>query len=107
MAELINLPLAQVERKLSQMILDGKFSGTLEQGKGHLVIFDDDMSADSNYDRGLEIVSNIEQVVEVLFTRARGLVKAPSALTTATATPPTTTTTSAAAPNANADAAKK
>ena len=39
-AKLINMDAAVVERKLSQMILDRTLSGILEQGKGHLVIYD-------------------------------------------------------------------
>lgn len=40
-AHLMEMPLALVEKKLSQMILDGKLHGILDQGQGQLIIYEE------------------------------------------------------------------
>ncbi|KAB5538494.1 hypothetical protein DKX38_016027 [Salix brachista] len=67
-ADLIELPIDHVEKKLSQMILDKKFAGTLDQGAGCLVIFEDPKT-DAIYPATLETISNIGKVVDSLYVR--------------------------------------
>lgn len=68
-ASLINLPVEDIEMKLSQMILDGKFHGILDQGKGHLLVYEQTQE-DEAYKCGLELIDNVDQVVGSLFRRA-------------------------------------
>ncbi|CAL5336811.1 unnamed protein product [Camellia sinensis] len=68
-AELIELPVEHVEKKLSQMILDKKFAGTLDQGAGCLIIFEDP-KPDAIYPATLETISNIGKVVDSLYVRS-------------------------------------
>lgn len=76
-AELINLPLERVEKKLSQMILDGTFSGILDQGRGHLIVHEQ-QGEDRTFALGVDVVSNMGNVVDALFTRARTLLHTPA-----------------------------
>lgn len=68
-SELIGLPTDTVENKLSQMILDKKIVGTLDQGAGCLIIFDDP-KADGIFPATLETIANISKVVDSLYLRS-------------------------------------
>jgi len=71
-AKLINLNVEVVEKKLSQMILDHRFSGILDQGRGHLVIFDHS-EEDTSFSKGAEIIKTMGEVVSVLIGRGQRL----------------------------------
>jgi flagellar biosynthesis component FlhA len=71
-AKLINLPQAQVEKKLSEMILDKKLAGILDQGAGVLEIFEVE-AEDATYAAAIETISHTGQVVEALYRKAERL----------------------------------
>lgn len=71
-AEKIKLPEAEVEKKLSQMILDHKFQGILDQETGVLVVFDPS-ERDSTYDDVLETINAMSRVVDRLYLSAQKL----------------------------------
>ncbi|KAI7843382.1 hypothetical protein COHA_002980 [Chlorella ohadii] len=71
-AELIKLPVATVEGKLSQMILDKKFAGTLDQGVGTLEVFEE-AAPDAVYQGTLETFESLGRVVESLQSRTTKL----------------------------------
>ena len=71
-ATLIDMPLAVVEKKLSQMILDGKFNGILDQGKGQLIVYEDG-DTDKAMEKGLKVIDNMDKVVTSLFARSQNL----------------------------------
>ena len=71
-ARIIKLSQDTVEKKLSQMILDKKFSGILDQGEGVLIIFDD-VQTDKTYSAALETIHSMGKVVDSLYQKAKRL----------------------------------
>jgi len=69
-AKLINLAKETVETKLSQMILDKKFNGILDQGAGVLIIFDD-VESDKTYEASLSTIQHFSKVVDSLYQKAK------------------------------------
>ena len=72
-ASLIELPVPDVEMKLSQMILDRKFEGILDQGTGCLIVYDDP-APETMYKAALETVANMEKVVDSLAIKSSKIV---------------------------------
>jgi len=71
-AKLIQLPKLVVETKLSQMILDRKFQGILDQGVGHLIVFDDPPE-NKTYKATLGTIENMNHVVDTLYAKTSKL----------------------------------
>lgn len=67
-AKIINLPLEPVEKKLSQMILDKKLNGILDQGEGVLIIFED-TDVNKTYEAALETIQSLGKVVDALYQK--------------------------------------
>jgi len=68
----IGLPEKNVETKLSQMILDRKLAGVLDQGAGLLVIFEQ-MEDSKAYEAALGLIQNMGKVVDALYHKAKHL----------------------------------
>jgi 26S proteasome regulatory subunit N6 len=71
-ADKIEMPIPVVEKKLSQMILDGKFQGIIDQGKGQLVVYEES-DKDMAMEKGLQVINNMDAVVSSLFERSKAL----------------------------------
>lgn len=71
-AKLINLKLHDVESKLSQMILDKKLNGILDQGDGCLIVYGDEPLS-KTYQASLDTLKNMDSVVHSLFDKAATL----------------------------------
>eukprot|EP01031_Cornospumella_fuschlensis_P035136 gene35136-42555_t len=71
-AACIKLDEATLLTKLSQMILDHKLQGILDQGRGHLILYDS-LGSDAVYSKGAELIGNMTQVVEALASNAQVL----------------------------------
>ena len=73
-AKMVGLDTQQVERKLSQMILDKVIIGVLDQGAGCLIVFEED-ERDQAYDAALATIEKLSSVVDVLFTNQASLLE--------------------------------
>eukprot|EP00127_Corallochytrium_limacisporum_P002559 Clim_evm116s128 gene=Clim_evmTU116s128 len=71
-AELIDLEQKMIEAKLSQMILDKKLNGILDQGAGCLIIYDE-TETDKTYEASLKTVAEMGRVVDSLYRKAHKL----------------------------------
>merc|ERR1712070_1042609 len=68
-AKVIELPLNTIHKKLSQMILDKKFRGILDQGNGCLVVYED-TAEDKMYQSAIQSIGNMDKVVQRLGEKA-------------------------------------
>lgn len=73
-AKMVGLDVAAVERKLSQMILDKKIVGVLDQGEGCLIVYEE-RERDKGYDSALDTIDKLNGVVDVLFTNQAALLE--------------------------------
>ena len=73
-ASMVGLDVGQVERKLSQMILDKVVTGVLDQGMGCLIVFEES-GRDEGYDAALETIDKLGGVVDVLYTNQASLLE--------------------------------
>ncbi len=71
-AKLIALPVETVEGTLSQMILDKKFNGILDQGSGALIAYED-LPDNTTLETGIEAIEQMGKVVDSLYLRAAKL----------------------------------
>ena len=73
-AKMVGLDTQQVERKLSQMILDKVIIGVLDQGAGCLIIYDE-TERDEGYDSALATIEKLSSVVDVLYTNQASMLE--------------------------------
>ncbi|KAL9933683.1 hypothetical protein V8E36_007341 [Tilletia maclaganii] len=71
-AESVRQPVREVEQKLSQMILDHVFPGTLDQGAGCLIVYDEPRN-DATYEATIETLKHVGHVVDSLYKKANRL----------------------------------
>uniref|UniRef100_A0A8D8M0I9 26S proteasome non-ATPase regulatory subunit 11 n=1 Tax=Cacopsylla melanoneura TaxID=428564 RepID=A0A8D8M0I9_9HEMI len=71
-AKSIKLDKLAVEKKLSQMILDKKFHGILDQGEKVLIVFEG-AEIDKTYEKALETITSMGKVIDTLYQKAKKL----------------------------------
>ena len=73
-ASMVGLDVAQVERKLGQMILDRVIVGVLDQGAGVLVVFEE-VERDQGYDAALKAIERLNGTVDELYVNHASLLE--------------------------------
>ena len=58
--------------KLSQMILDHKLSGILDEGKGFLILYETH-GTDTTFTQSQAIIGHLHDTIAILFDRAKNL----------------------------------
>ncbi len=64
----IDLPMDKVLIKLSEMILDEKIRGTLDQGRNCLIIFEEQEPTEM-FDHSLQTIKNLDTVMDSLYEK--------------------------------------
>lgn len=67
-AEHVNIPVNKIQAKLSEMIIDKKINGTLDQGIGCLIVFDE-VEQGELYVSASNMLTNMNSVVDKLFEK--------------------------------------
>merc|ERR1719411_25946 len=67
--EHIALPINTIQSKLSQMILDKKFNGILDQGTGAIIVFDEEPT-NNIYQNAIASIGELSGAVDKLFDKA-------------------------------------
>lgn len=66
----IALPIDKVLNKLSEMILDEKINGTLDQGRNCMILYDDEEPT-AMFEYSLATMKNLDSVVDSLYEKAQ------------------------------------
>ncbi len=69
-AKQIGLPFDKVLQKLSEMILDEKIAGTLDQGRDCLIVFQEGESVEM-FEHSLDIFKNLDAVLDSLYDKTQ------------------------------------
>ena len=67
-AKQIGLPFDRVLQKLSEMILDEKIDGTLDQGRNCLIVFEEEESSEL-FEHSLDTFKNLDGVLDSLYDK--------------------------------------
>ncbi len=64
------MPVDKVLQKLSEMILDEKIAGTLDQGRDCLIVFEQGESV-AMFEHSLEVIRNLDSVLDSLYDKTQ------------------------------------